>query len=71
MDTPEGDIVILICKGDDSMAVFFGHREQVTKYVRDLGKREVDWGMSSLAPPALSPCPMTRLTRLPRLEVKP
>lgn len=59
MDTPEGDVVILVCKGDDPMAVFFGHREQVTKYVRDLGQREEDWGMPSLAPPAPSPSPMT------------
>lgn len=55
MDTPEGDVVILVGKGDDPMAVFSGHREQVTKYVRDLGQREEDWGMPSLASPALPP----------------
>lgn len=32
---PEGDIVILVCEGDDPVAVIFGHREQVTEYVGD------------------------------------
>lgn len=32
---PEGDIVIFVCEGDDTVAVILGHGEQVTEYVRD------------------------------------
>lgn len=58
MDLPEGDIVIFVCEGDDTVAVILGHGEQVTEYVRDLGQREGKWQMPSLKPPAPSPHPM-------------
>lgn len=40
MHLPEGDIVILVRESDDPVAVIFGHREQVTEYVRDLRQRK-------------------------------
>lgn len=72
-DAPEGNVVILVCKGDDPMAVVFGHREQVTKDIRHLGHRK---GQSQVAGLILTPHPhhypkAPILTRLPNREVKP
>lgn len=58
MDLPEGDIVILVCESYDPVAVIFGHRKQVTEYVRDLGQREGEWQMPSLELPASRPHPV-------------